>query len=248
MPIPVYLNEHSLSVQNFTAPEKLEIVLGFINTLITAKEKRSDLELHNTSSLYECDIGAGDYLSTILKGNNFYDQWRFIRSLAQRAPWDVNNLAINILLNGKPAVGLALALENKSAAVSLASEQAWKNNKVEVSIAASKEVVPNLSAPEHVNFWSELFRDFGVHVSASSVVFRGDFLIRMYQREHNPPHVHVEFAEHAATVDIRTLDTLGGRLPQHILGDVTSWINQNQAQLLLSWERCRAGSHPLVIQ
>lgn len=40
-------------------------------------------------------------------------------------------------------------------------------------------------------------------------------IIRMYfaQGEHPPPHFHVYYAEHKATVDIRTCEVIEGHLP-----------------------------------
>ena len=41
-------------------------------------------------------------------------------------------------------------------------------------------------------------------------------IIRMYfaPEEHQPPHFHVYYAEHKATVDIRTSEILAGELPK----------------------------------
>ena len=246
-PFPLYLNELSLTVQILHPAERLGVVLGFINTLHAAKQKRLDVELHNSLSLYECDIGGGEYLCTVLRGNNYIDHWRFIKSLVQKTPWDVRNLTVVMLSNAQQAIGLALALENHSAAISLPSTQLWKSSEISVTVEDSEESVPNLSAPDHVNHWSELFRDFGIDASASSVVFQGDFLVRMFQREHNPPHVHIEYSGYKATIDIRRLDILGGRLPAHISSGAINWIQQNQSVLLESWDRCRAGAHPIHI-
>ena len=246
-PFPLYFNELSLTSQNLHSAERLDVVLRFINTLKEAKRKRPDIELHNSLSLYECDMGAGDYLHIILGGNNYIDHWRFIKSLVQKAPWDVSNLTVNVILNAQQPIGLTLALENCSAAISLPSAQAWKNSGISIIVAGNEESVPNLSAPEHVNYWSNLFRDFGVDASASSIVFQGDFLVRMYQRDHNPPHVHVECSGYKATIDIRRFDILGGRLPSHVSSGVIDWIKQNQLELQQGWERCRAGAYPIPI-
>jgi len=246
-PFPLYLNELSLSFENLHPAEKLDVVLRFINTLKEVKLKRPDIELHNSLSLYECDLGSGDYLRTLLGGNNYVDHWRFIKALTQKAPWDVSSLTVNIVLNGQQVIGLALALESRSAAISLPSAQEWGNSEISVTIVDTEKLVPHLSAPEHVIHWNDLLRDFGVVAPASSVVFHGDFIVRMYQREHNPPHVHIECADHAATIDIRKFDTLGGKLPPHVSIGVVNWIKQNQLELLKNWERCRAGAYPITI-
>jgi hypothetical protein len=43
-------------------------------------------------------------------------------------------------------------------------------------------------------------------------------IIKMYFEDHLPPHVHVEYGEHEALIDIHTLVVIGGRLPPRVLG------------------------------
>jgi len=40
----------------------------------------------------------------------------------------------------------------------------------------------------------------------------------MYFSEHNPPHFHVEYNEHRASIDIQTFGVLEGKLPSKVLG------------------------------
>lgn len=248
MPLPLYLNELSLSIQNFTQAKKLEMVLGFIDTLRTAKKKRPDIELHSSSSLYECEIGNGDYFCTILKSHHYDDHWRFIKILVQRTPLDMNNMTVNVLLNAQQATGVALALKNRSAAVSLRSHQAWENCAISVTVEDVEKLVHNLAIPEHVNALDELFCNYGINVSASSVVFQdGAIQVRMFLDDHNPPHIHVDFPDYTARINLRTFDIMDGRLPQHVSSSIISWARQNQQELLANWERCRAGNHPFLI-
>lgn len=41
-------------------------------------------------------------------------------------------------------------------------------------------------------------------------------VIKMYfsQSEHDPPHIHVQYAEHSAVIDIKTGNILEGSLPK----------------------------------
>ncbi len=39
-------------------------------------------------------------------------------------------------------------------------------------------------------------------------------IVRMYYREHNPPHFHVSYNEHDAIISIETLEILEGHLPK----------------------------------
>jgi hypothetical protein len=69
-------------------------------------------------------------------------------------------------------------------------------------------------------------------------------VIRMYWREHNPPHFHAEYSGHEAQIDIRNRTILGGRLPARALGLVTEWASLHEQELLALWESAR-GLRPL---
>lgn len=57
----------------------------------------------------------------------------------------------------------------------------------------------------------------------------------MYYREHNPPHFHVRYNEYKATVSIKNLAILEGKLPPKVLGLVIEWASINQAALMEDW-------------
>lgn len=48
-------------------------------------------------------------------------------------------------------------------------------------------------------------------------------VICMYFDEHNPPHFHVIYNEHKATISILSLNTVDGRLPARVRGLVEEW-------------------------
>ncbi|MBV9577394.1 MAG: DUF4160 domain-containing protein [Chloroflexi bacterium] len=60
-------------------------------------------------------------------------------------------------------------------------------------------------------------------------------VIRMYYREHAPPHFHVYYQEHEATVDIEALEVRTGRLPRRALGLVLDWAELHQQELRHNW-------------
>ena len=66
-------------------------------------------------------------------------------------------------------------------------------------------------------------------------------VIAMYHREHGVPHFHAAYAEHRASIDIETLEILGGSLPDRAYRLVREWATLHQDELRLSWERARAG-------
>ena len=57
----------------------------------------------------------------------------------------------------------------------------------------------------------------------------------MYFNEHNPPHFHVEYNEHKASIEISNLGVMEGKLPAKVLGLVVEWAESNQEALLHNW-------------
>lgn len=65
--------------------------------------------------------------------------------------------------------------------------------------------------------------------------------IRMYMREHPPPHFHAVYAEHEAFVSIDTGEVIEGKLPPRAARLVKEWTLARQAQLRENWRRAREG-------
>ncbi len=61
-------------------------------------------------------------------------------------------------------------------------------------------------------------------------------VITMYFDEHNPPHFHVRYNEHRASVDIKTLNISAGSLPARVRGLVEEWAELHGDELLAMWE------------
>ena len=64
--------------------------------------------------------------------------------------------------------------------------------------------------------------------------------ILMYFKEHNPPHFHVEYNEHKASINVKTLGVIEGRLPAKVLGLVVEWAEDHQDELLLNWNNIQS--------
>ena len=56
-------------------------------------------------------------------------------------------------------------------------------------------------------------------------------VIQIYYGDHLPPHFHVNYAGHAAKVDIETLALIEGSLPARARGLVTEWASLHQDEL-----------------
>ncbi len=72
-------------------------------------------------------------------------------------------------------------------------------------------------------------------------------IIRMYYRDHAPPHFHAEYGEHELLVTISPAGVLGGDAPSRVRSMVLEWCVLHQAELAENWERCRSGARPTSI-
>ena len=73
-------------------------------------------------------------------------------------------------------------------------------------------------------------------------------IIRMFWREHGPPHFHAQYGRHAAIIDIRTLETVRGTLPSRARVLILEWALAHRTELLENWELCAAKQPPKPIE
>ncbi|MDB5209591.1 MAG: hypothetical protein JWQ30_418 [Sediminibacterium sp.] len=64
-------------------------------------------------------------------------------------------------------------------------------------------------------------------------------IIRMFYRDHNPPHFHAVYAQYEALIDIEKNELFSGYLPPRVLGIVTEWTALHQKELMDNWQRAR---------
>jgi len=64
-------------------------------------------------------------------------------------------------------------------------------------------------------------------------------VIRMFYRDHNPPHFHAVYGNFEAIIDIERNELISGYLPPRVFGLVTEWAALNQKELMENWERAR---------
>ena len=60
-------------------------------------------------------------------------------------------------------------------------------------------------------------------------------VIRMFHREHMPPHFHAVYGEFEALVSIDSLAVIKGNLPPRVLGLVIEWATIHQKELIDNW-------------
>ncbi len=61
-------------------------------------------------------------------------------------------------------------------------------------------------------------------------------VIRMYFREHNPPHFHAEYQDFEALINIKTREVTG-KMSRRALKLIYDWLDQRQEELLENWKR-----------
>jgi hypothetical protein len=65
--------------------------------------------------------------------------------------------------------------------------------------------------------------------------------IRMYHKEHNPPHLHAEYKGRKAVLDFRGNISKGDLPSRTALRLVREWIDLHIGELEENWELARAG-------
>ena len=68
--------------------------------------------------------------------------------------------------------------------------------------------------------------------------------IRMYVKDHSPPHFHAVYGEYEANISIENGEVIDGRLPKVAARLVREWTLARQTQLRENWRRARAGEQP----
>jgi hypothetical protein len=76
-------------------------------------------------------------------------------------------------------------------------------------------------------------------------------IIRMFyydNKEHNLPHIHVEYADHKAVVSITEGILLAGNFPKDKLKLVVAWIEIHKDALMADWKLAIEGSNVFKIE
>jgi len=63
-------------------------------------------------------------------------------------------------------------------------------------------------------------------------------VIRMYYRDHAPPHFHATYGDYEITVEIESGVT-DGKFPRRAMTAVLDWFELHQEELRENWERAR---------
>ena len=74
-----------------------------------------------------------------------------------------------------------------------------------------------------------------------TVSFFYGIFIRMYLRDHPPPHFHAIYQQHEANVAIQSGEAIEGFLPHVAARLVREWTLAHRKELLDNWNRARQG-------
>lgn len=73
-------------------------------------------------------------------------------------------------------------------------------------------------------------------------------VIRMFAKDHPPPHFHARYGEHHARVAIATGEVLDGDLPRRVERLVRRWAELHRAELSENWGRIERSLPPERIE
>jgi len=62
-------------------------------------------------------------------------------------------------------------------------------------------------------------------------------IIRMFFRDHLPPHFHVEYAEYKAKINITDGEIIEGSLPRKALRLVQAWTEIHRDELMINYQQ-----------
>jgi hypothetical protein len=66
-------------------------------------------------------------------------------------------------------------------------------------------------------------------------------IIKMFARDHNPPHFHASFGCHEALFDIRTGKRIDGEFPPNKQILITAWVLLRKKELMKNWNSLSKG-------
>jgi len=66
-------------------------------------------------------------------------------------------------------------------------------------------------------------------------------VIKMFIKEHSPPHFHAFYAEHVASFSIESGQIIQGEFPSKKAALVTAWAILHQKELLKNWDSLLKG-------
>ena len=77
--------------------------------------------------------------------------------------------------------------------------------------------------------------------------FRGIQIIIRFD-DHPPPHIHVQYGDSEASIDIETLEVSDGELPRRVERRAIEFIRSRQRELRTAWDLIERSLNPGIIE
>jgi len=78
-------------------------------------------------------------------------------------------------------------------------------------------------------------------------IFYG-LVVKMYYKDHQKPHIHVQYQDDNAVIEIETAELKEGNLPIRQLRFVQAWVEIHKEDLMSNWKLCKDGNEPFRIE
>lgn len=69
-------------------------------------------------------------------------------------------------------------------------------------------------------------------------------IVRIFHGDHNPPHIHVEYSEYEAIIDIKSGKIIEGNLPIRAKKLMKEWHKLHSKELEKAWDDVKANKIP----
>lgn len=73
-------------------------------------------------------------------------------------------------------------------------------------------------------------------------------VIKMFFKDHNPPHFHAQYQKFTATIAIKDLKIISGELPPRVYSLVAEWALIHQSDLMNDWQKVKNLQNPTKIK
>ncbi|MEO8008060.1 MAG: hypothetical protein ABI728_06015 [Betaproteobacteria bacterium] len=172
----LFLNELSVSPVALSRPEAQGLVRELVDALRGARANKGALSLNAIGRLSDHLVDTEKTVQQVLGGNDFREEWGFLRRLADRSPLadDLVDLKalddIDYRCDGKRAIALGCAHLLDTAAVSFPSDDKWREANIRLvrqELVASGDLIEteaharNIGLRAHAETWREWLVTYG---------------------------------------------------------------------------------------
>jgi len=81
----------------------------------------------------------------------------------------------------------------------------------------------------------------------ATVCFVNGVSVKVYIKDHPPPHVHAIHAGRSAKINLDPVEIVASSLARAELRDTVDWVRDHQAALLAAWTTAEQGRIPAAI-